>query len=91
MLRETFELMLALIHVPQMHNKIYDSKRPYTTKYFGNANIFYIGNSQDDNKTFNPMILFLLYKNRYFQSLVPTIDNREIFLVNTQANARSTI
>ena len=28
-----------------MHNKIYDSKRPYTTKYFGYANIFHTRNS----------------------------------------------
>ena len=68
MMRETFELMLALIHVPQMHNKIYDSKIPYTTKYFGNANIVYIGNSEGSNKTSNPlsnqiltnMILFII-------------------------------
>ena len=55
MLRETFELMLALIHVPRMHNKIYDSKIPYTTKYFENENIFYIGNNKGGNKTSNPL------------------------------------
>jgi hypothetical protein len=43
MLRETLELMLALIHVPRMHKNIYDSKRPYTTKNFGNENIFSLG------------------------------------------------
>ena len=68
MLRETFEVMLALIHLRPMHNKIYDSKRPYTTKYFGYAKIFNIENSEGGNKTSNPlsnqiltnMILFII-------------------------------
>ena len=38
-LRQTFELMLALIHLRAMHKKIYDSKRPYTIKKFRYANI----------------------------------------------------
>ena len=68
MLRETFELMLALIHLQPMHNNIYDSKRPYMIKYFGYANIFNIGNNKGGNKTSNPlsnqiltnMILFII-------------------------------
>jgi hypothetical protein len=36
-----------------MHKKIYDSKRPYTIKYFGYANIYNIGNSEAGNKTSN--------------------------------------
>jgi hypothetical protein len=68
MLRETFELMLALVNLRPMHNKIYDSKRPYTTKYFGYVEIFNIGNSEGGNKTSNPlsnqiltnMILFII-------------------------------
>jgi hypothetical protein len=71
MLRETFELMLALIHRRPMHNKIYNSKRPYTTKYFGQVKIFNIGNSEGCNKTSNPlsnqiltnMILFIILKS----------------------------
>jgi hypothetical protein len=54
-IRETFELMLALIHLQPMHNKIYDSKIPYTNKYFGYANIFNIGNREGGNNTSNPL------------------------------------
>jgi hypothetical protein len=39
MLRQTFEQMLALIHLRAMHKKIYDSERPYMIKNFGYANI----------------------------------------------------
>jgi hypothetical protein len=53
--KETFELILALIHLRPMHNKIYDSKIPYTIKYFGYANIFNIGNSEAGNMTSNPL------------------------------------
>ena len=68
MLREIFELMLALIHLRPMHKKIYDSKIPYMMKYFVYANIYNIGNSEADNKTSNPlsnqimkyMVLFII-------------------------------
>jgi hypothetical protein len=53
MLRQTFELMLALIHLRAMHTKIYDSKRPYMIKYFGHANIYNIENNEAGNKASN--------------------------------------
>ena len=64
MLKETFELMLALIHLRPMHKKIYDSKRPYTIKYIGYANIYNIGNREDEKKTSNPL------SNHIFTSMV---------------------
>jgi hypothetical protein len=96
--RQTFKLMLALIHLPAMHKKIYDSKIPYTIKYFGYANIYNIENSEADNKTFNPlsnqimtyMVTFYYIKIDDFSSLVPTINNMEIFVVKGQSNMRST-
>jgi hypothetical protein len=63
-----------------MHNKIYDSKRPYTIKYFGYANIYNIGNNDS-----------FYIKIDVFNSLVPTIDNMEIFVVKRQTNMKSTI
>jgi hypothetical protein len=68
MLNQTFELKISLIHLRPMHKKIYDSKRPYTIKYFGYANIYNIGNREADNKTSNPlsnhimtdMVLFII-------------------------------
>jgi hypothetical protein len=99
MLNQTFELMLALIHLRRLHNKIYDSKRQYTIKYFGYVNIYYIGNSEADNKTSNPlsnqimtnMLPFFFIKIDISSYVVPTLHNMEIFVVKGQTNTKSTI
>jgi hypothetical protein len=70
MLRQAFELMLALIHLQEMHKKIYDSKRPYTIKRLGYDNIYNIGYREAGNKTSNLlsnrimtyMVLFIIQK-----------------------------
>jgi len=43
-----------------MHKKIYDSKRPYTIKYFGYANIYNMGNNEAGNKTSNPLSIQIM-------------------------------
>ena len=66
---------------------------------FGYASIYNIGNSEASNKTSNSLsnhimtniVLFFNIKIDVFSSLVPIIDNMEIFVVKGQTNMKSMI